>query len=252
MAKVPLLPPEISPLTPEARSPKSEARHGMILLVVVIIVALLSLAGYAFVSLMNSELDSTRQRGREMQMHYVTQSGVSLLESTATLSQLDRNWAGGTYDNPGMFCAASMTDDWSAVQSPGRFTIVAPKIDNGRMTGIRYGLVNESAKLNLAKVLEWETANPGDGVGALQKLPGMSVQTAEAILDWIDSDNQQRPGGAEAAYYSQMRLPYKPRNAVPVTLEEFLLVRGVTRTLMFGDDENFNFVPDSQEARMAE
>ena len=230
---------------------KPEARKGMVLLVVVIIVALLSLAGYAFVALMNSELDSTRQRGREMQMHYVTQSGVSLLESTATLSQLDRNWAGGTYDNPGLFCAASITDDWSAVQSPGRFTIVAPRIDNGRMTGIRYGLVNESAKLNLAKVLEWETANPGDGVSALQKLPGMSVQTAEAILDWIDSDNQQRSGGAEATYYSQMRLPYKPRNAVPVTLEEFLLVRGVTRTLMFGDDENFNFVPDSQEAHMA-
>lgn len=245
-------PPEESPpLKPEVRSPKPVPHSGMVLLVVVIIVALLSLAGYAFVALMNSELDATRQRGREMQMHYVTQSGVSLLESVATLSQFDRGWTGGTYDNPSLFCAAAMTDDWSAVQASARFTVVSPKIDGGRMSGIRYGLVNESAKLNLAKVLEWETANPGDGVNALRKLPGMSVQTAEAILDWIDADNNARAGGAEAAYYTQMRLPYKPRNAVPVTLEEFLLVRGVTRQLMFGDDENFNFVPDSQEARMA-
>ena len=236
-------------IPPEARGPKPDARHGMVLLVVVIVMALLTLAGYAFVALMNSELDSTRQRGREMQMHYITQSGVSLLESVASLSQIDRNWAGGTYDNSSLFCATQISNDFSDIAS-ARFTVVAPKIESGRMSGIRYGLVNESAKLNLAKVLEWETANPGDGVNALRKLPGMSAQTAEAILDWIDADDQQRVSGAESSWYTQRRLPYKPRNAVPVTLEEFLLVRGVTRQLMFGDDENFNFVPDTQETRM--
>ena len=236
----------------EVRSLKPETRSGMILLVVIVIVALLSLAGYAFMALMNSELNSARQRGRDIQVQYISQSGISLVESVATLSQNERQWAGGTFDNPTLFCAASIDGDLFHSDSSPRLTVVAPKLDNGRMAGIRYGLINESSKLNLAKVLEWETANPGDGVNALRRLPGMTVQIAESILDWIDADDQQRPGGAEAAWYAQQRLPYRPRNAVPVTLEEFLLVRGVTRQLMFGDDENFNFVPDSQEARMSQ
>ncbi|MCL2117356.1 MAG: type II secretion system protein GspK [Planctomycetaceae bacterium] len=229
----------------------SHARTGMILLVVIVIIALLSLAGYAFMALMNSELDSARQRGRDIQVQYISQSGVALIESVATLSPTERQWAGGTYDNPSLFCAAAIDGNLFSTNHSPRLTVVAPKLDSGRMIGIRYGLVNESGKLHLGKVLEWETANPGDGVNALRKLPGMTAQIAESLLDWIDADDQQRPGGAEAAWYAQQRLPYQPRNAVPVTLEEFLLVRGVTRQLMFGDDENFNFVPDSQESRMA-
>ena len=233
------------------RSSSLAPRPGMILLVVIVIIALLSLAGYAFMALMNTELDSARQRGHDIQVQFISQSGVSLLESVAMLSQNERQWAGGTFDNPTLFCAASIDSDMFRSEFSPRFTVVAPKLDNGRMTGIRYGLINESSKLHLAKVLEWETANPGDGVNALTKLPGMTVQLAESMLDWIDADDQQRPGGAESAWYAQQRLPYKPRNAVPVTLDEFLLVRGVTRQLMFGDDENFNFVPDAQEARMS-
>ena len=230
----------------------SHARTGMILLVVIIIVAMLSLAGYAFMALMNSELNSARQRGRDVQVQYISQSGVALIESVATLSQNERQWTGGTYDNPSLFCAAAIDGEpFRTIRSP-RFTIVAPKLDNSRMAGIRYGLINESAKLHLAKVLEWETANPGDGVNALRQLPGMTTQIAESLLDWIDADDRQRPGGAESAWYSQQRLPYRPRNAVPVTLEEFLLVRDVTRQLMFGDDENVNFVPDGQEAHLAQ
>ncbi|MDR1492626.1 MAG: general secretion pathway protein GspK [Planctomycetaceae bacterium] len=222
-------------------------RRGIALLVVVVIIALLSLAGYAFVALTSSELNAARQRGRDIQIQYAVQSGVSLVEATAMQSELERQKLGGTYDNPRLFCAVSTSDNPLDSQSQPHLTIIAPRIKNGQFAGIRYGLVNESAKLHLAKILEWETANSGDGVKALQHLPGMTVQTAEAILDWIDADNRQRTSGAEAAYYTRRRLPYRPRNAVPATLEEFLLVRGVTRRLMFGNDENFNFVNDFYE-----
>ncbi|MDR1384778.1 MAG: general secretion pathway protein GspK [Planctomycetaceae bacterium] len=222
-------------------------RRGIALFVVVVIVALLALAGYAFVALTSSELNTARQHGRDIQIQYAVQSGISLVEVTAMQSELERRRLGGTYDNPRLFCAASLSDNPLDGQSQTHLTIVAPHIENGRFAGIRYGLVNESAKLHLAKVLEWENAAPGNGVKALQRLPGMTVQIAEAILDWIDADNRQRTSGAEAAYYTRQRLPYRPRNAVPATLEEFLLVRGVTRQLMFGNDENFNFVNDSYE-----
>ena len=243
-----------------------QKRRGLALFLVVLVVALLTLAGYAFVALMSVELDTARQRGREIQVQYVTQSGISLIETVAAASPLQRGLVGGTYDNPKMFCAVSMTNAPPQMQMqmspemlpsqllpqipsqpPGRVTVIAPRFENGRFTGVRYGLVNESSKLHLAKVLEWENAKPGDGINALRQLPGMTDQIAESILDWIDADDMRRPGGAEAADYAAKKLPYRPRNAVPVSLEEFLLVQGVTRLLMFGDDENFNFVPDSLE-----
>ncbi|MBQ6828695.1 MAG: general secretion pathway protein GspK, partial [Thermoguttaceae bacterium] len=75
----------------------------------------------------------------------------------------------------------------------------------------------------------------------LLKLPGMTETAADSILDWIDADETARPRGGETKYYADEKLPYSPRNAVPVFLEELLLARGVTRLHLYGTDENFTF-----------
>ena len=80
-------------------------------------------------------------------------------------------------------------------------------------------------------------------------LPGMTDQIADAILDWIDPDDAPRQFGAEADYYRGLNVPYAPRNGVPASLEELLLVRGVTRELLFGADANFNYQLEPQETR---
>jgi len=64
---------------------------------------------------------------------------------------------------------------------------------------------------------------------------------ADSILDWIDADDLPRSSGAELDYYRSAGLPYGPRNAIPVSLEELLLVRDVNRSLLFGTDANFSF-----------
>ena len=122
--------------------------------------------------------------------------------------------------------------------------IVSPSGD--RPTGeVRFGLQNESAKLHLAVLAEWERRAPGSAAAALLQLPGMSESTAAAILDWIDADGDPRPGGAEAEYYASQRLPYEPRNGVPALLEELLLVRDVSRQALFGADADSGLSADS-------
>jgi hypothetical protein len=76
------------------------------------------------------------------------------------------------------------------------------------------------------------------------KLPGMTPSIADSILDWIDADKTARPSGAELDYYERIGAPYRPRNAVPVSLEELLLVRDMTRQLLFGTDTNFTYGAD--------
>jgi DNA uptake protein ComE-like DNA-binding protein len=70
---------------------------------------------------------------------------------------------------------------------------------------------------------------------------------AEAILDWIDSDDQPRPLGAEREYYSTLNPPYAPRNGPLGSIEELLLVRDVTPALLFGPDLNRNAHIDGVE-----
>jgi DNA uptake protein ComE-like DNA-binding protein len=78
-------------------------------------------------------------------------------------------------------------------------------------------------------------------------LPGMTETIADAILDWIDSDDEPRMLGAERDYYSTLTTPYAPRNGPIGSIEELLLVRDVTPALLFGPDLNRNFAIDGIE-----
>ena len=106
------------------------------------------------------------------------------------------------------------------------------------------------SKLHLGLLLDLERRSPAAGRDALMNLPGMDESTADAILDWIDTDSVQRDQGAESDYYSGLDPPRQPRNALPPNLEELLLVRGVTREKLFGADLNANFQVDPQEEQL--
>lgn len=64
-----------------------------------------------------------------------------------------------------------------------------------------------------------------------------AIDFLDAIRDWIDSDDQDRDHGAEEGYYLSLARPYRPRNAPLQTLEELLLVRGMTDDIFYGNEE---------------
>ena len=57
----------------------------------------------------------------------------------------------------------------------------------------------------------------------------------DAIGDWIDQDDDERPQGAEEGYYRGLNPPYACRNGAVTTIEELLLVKGMTPELLYGD-----------------
>lgn len=59
----------------------------------------------------------------------------------------------------------------------------------------------------------------------------------DAIMDWIDSDENERDYGAEEGYYLSLERPYKPRNAPIQSLEELLLIRGMTNDIFYGNED---------------
>jgi DNA uptake protein ComE-like DNA-binding protein len=140
---------------------------------------------------------------------------------------------------------ALVANDQPSEFDRGRFTLLAPAQVDGRYSGVRFGVEDESAKLNLNVLLA-----PGaedQARNRLLALPGMTPPIADAILDWLDADDAPREFGAESEVYNQLTPPYTPRNGPVNSLDELLLVRGVTPELLYGLDQNRNLFVDAEE-----
>src|SRR5207249_2350667 len=86
----------------------------------------------------------------------------------------------------------------------GRFSLMAPPaVDDaiGGSTTVRYGVIDESGKININALVALDSSGKV-AHDALIKLPNMTEEIADAIIDWIDADDEQRPSGAENQYYS--------------------------------------------------
>ena len=210
----------------------------MIILFIAIVVAALAALSLGLVSLAIVEHNAVVQNGYTVQLTQVVLSGVD-----AAAKAIDDPAHPDLIDNPSRFCGIEVI---SAELTPpgfgaGCFTVFSPRLEQEQVRGVRSGLTRESAKLSLEAVLNWENESPGQGVRALEKLPGMTPVMVDSTLDWLDTDNDVRPQGAESAYYQQEQKTYRPRNAVPIALGELLLIRDVEQALIVGEDNQLTF-----------
>jgi DNA uptake protein ComE-like DNA-binding protein len=222
-------------------------RAGSVLVLTLVVVALLTLGAAAFFERMFAEHRATRAAGRQLQARHLAESGVECIKAVLLQEPAVIQDSGGLYANPSLFQGMLAIDDPLAAFR-GRFTALAPNLTtDGLYGGIRYGLENESSRLNLNAVLLADSSGPDGARKLLMTLPGMTESIADAILDWIDHDDQPRQLGAERDYYSSLAAPYEPRNGALASIEELLMVRDVTPALLFGADLNRNAAIDGLE-----
>jgi len=225
-------------------------QSGFIVLIVMVVIIMLALAGMAFVLNLSLENKAAHLQGDQQQLQQTLASGVELVRGFLAQTPAGRQQAGGTFQNSAAFAAIAISTD-SIVGNDTRFSVVSPDDESESSGGVRFGLQNESARLNLASLGDWDAAEPGAARAALMQLPGMTEAIADAILDWIDGDDVPRASGAESEYYIGRGLPYEPRNHVPAVLDELLLVRDVSRNSLFGVDANRNYREEPSEVQQA-
>lgn len=237
----------------------NELRYGVVLIVVLVLAIMVALAGFGFLSAMSTEYEAARLNGSMRQAKQTLASAESTLLWFGSLSKQQRKLVGGLYHNPLRFrghlveslaepgagsSSASLTsnplleqpasEDRGLVDDRWRFSVVAVDQTPEQNSVLRFGLKNESSKLNLNTLMKWEQATPGAGRASLMQLAGMTEAAADAILDWMDADDQAREFGAETDYYQTLDQPYRAANAVPNRLTELLFVKGVTRAMLMG------------------
>jgi hypothetical protein len=218
------------------------------LIITLVVIMFLTLGAYSFTDLMLTRKEAVQLSGRQTQTRMMVDSGCDLTVAFLIQDKETRLEAGGLFDNPARFRALPIVPDDNP-RERGSVSILSPALDDeGYLAGTRFGLEDESTRLNLNTLLALEGTVPDSSRNLLLALPGMTEDVADAILDWIDPDSEPREFGAEADYYSGLTPPYACKNGPLSTVEELLLIRGVTPALLFGADVNRNGVLDPHEA----
>lgn len=194
----------------------------MVLWAVVLVAIVL---GAIQVYALRQSVDARRQVARVRAL-WAARAGVEAQVAALTAATL----------SPDAQSPLTVQSDLEAAAS-GELQLARYDIQHEVPTGRLPGPADAHAKINI------NTATRED----LLLLPDMDESIADAILDWIDRDDDTREFGAESGQYLGMRYPYLPRNAPFRSIQELELVVGVRPEFVRGEDWNLNGVLDPNE-----
>ena len=121
------------------------------------------------------------------------------------------------------------------VARAGRFSILSLSYNaDDAQPRYQFGVEDQSSKLSLETLLRWDQQRPGSARAALLQLPEMNDALADALLDWIDPDDEAHEFGAESEFYLGLEPPRLPPNSLPTLLDQLLAVRGFTPQQLLG------------------
>lgn len=226
------------------------ARRGVILPVVLFMLLLLGLLGAMFAFRVNADLAATQVVSYRLQTKLAAESGIEFAKLLLRTARLDVNrW----YHNPDelhrIIVWGHDTDStvWGTneeFEEEGamvyRFSLVADDPTDDEQF-IRFGITDESAKLNLNVISERQLhVLVSEVVAGDEEINVQDI--VDAILDWRDEDEEPRgeEGGTEGEYYRTLDKPYRVKNGPFDTVEELLLVKGVTPEILYGEDYDRN------------
>lgn len=221
-----------------------DARRGYVIFAVLIVVVVLSLIAYRFTDTMSAEYRASARAGDDAQVKAAALSGLHyaaavLSDRTTFTTELESN----PFDNSTIFEGVRLD---ATGDGPTRratcFDIRCAVTVNGSSEQ-RFGVIDEGGKLNINSMIALDPT--GEVLyTALLTLPNMTPEIADAIVDWVDADDTKRASGAESSEYGALTNPYKAKNGPLNSLDELLLVQGVTPDLLYGGDRNRNGVYD--------
>ena len=198
--------------------PRINDRGVALPLVLWVLVILMVIAGeYAFT--MRVEGSATRNFKDEVSAHQLAISGVSL-----AAAELSADYSIAAVDKDGKLVLFKREGRTFNPLKAGR----ALALGEG---DVSYGIEDERGKINI------NTASR-ETLDELLRLTGVEKTERDVIidsvLDWRDSNHEFHLNGAEDEYYSALPEPYGAKDGDFDTVEELLLVKGMTPEVFYG------------------
>ncbi len=211
---------------------------GIALFMVLWVLMLLSVIVGEFCYAMRTEVNVTRNFKEQTEGYYIALGGLNraigelvrnefIPEKTSSNTNVDdsnnarRNPFGPSEGNE------KESEDVEADGSRWRINSQIPAIALGE-GHFEVMIGNESGKVNINKAGESLLKTM---LGSLDIEQHEKDIIVDSILDWRDENNLHRMNGAEDDYYKSLPEPYECKDADFDSIEELLLVRGVTREL---------------------
>lgn len=206
----------------------NQARHrrGFAILLVLWVLIIAGVVIAAVQATAFSEAVSGRAAMSRIRAHWAARAGVE-----ATIARLEYYT-----QNPDLSDAFSIMQDMVDV-SQGTLADAAYQVSHTESGKEILGPADAHAKININSMSK----------NALATLPYMTEDVADAIMDWIDADDDTNPLGAEVGFYQGRANSYQPRNDYFRSIQELELVSGVLPEYVRGEDWNLNGRLDPNE-----
>ncbi len=210
---------------------QSPSSRGFILVAVLVLVMLISMIAISLMFQLKAADTAVSAGASAEQAWSAAMSGV---QEAIRIARAAKPGVNDWEENAVAFKDRLVFDD---VSERWYFTVYSPAAADEALSDMRYGLTSEAGKMNVNAA---HTTN-------LTHLPRMTAPMIAALRDFVDWDSDVRPEGAEQEYYDSLPRPYTIRNGPLDTLDELLLVRGFTPSLLYGEDANMNWRLDVNE-----
>jgi general secretion pathway protein K len=197
-------------------------RSGIALITVILILSILVAAALELNRSSRSDIYQAANTGDGLKLIYIAKSGFYAAAALLADSK-------GEYE--------TLRDDWAqaevlSAQSKTLF-------DNGSFA-VR--IEDEKGKIPLNKLVAGGTVNDNIREVLLRLLKqkefgleeAKAAEIVDAIIDWMDENEDITGMGAESSYYSSLSVPYAAKNAPLDCIEELLMVKGMTNELFGG------------------
>jgi general secretion pathway protein K len=207
-------------------------QRGMALLMTILIISLIMVVTLRFNISMRANLGTASNLQNNITLDYMAKS---VFNASRAILSVDAN--DNTYD--------TLQEDWASLSAAAMyFSYFFNKGQGG------VNVTDHSGRIQVNSLLKRDEGKWQ--VNEVQKKVWLNLLSSdeyelteeeaeniiEAIVDWIDEDDDASGfGGAENSYYQSLDIPYSPRNGPMEFVEELLLVKGITDELFYGTEE---------------
>jgi len=201
--------------------------EGFALILTILIISLIVTLTLQFNASMRSDLYAASNLRDSIKLGYIAKSGFNWALAILSVDALESDF--DSIHDPWMY-AKALSSYSTSIFEEGRFEVEI--MDHSGKIQINQ-LVDKDGKYN-NKQKDLLTRFLNSKQFGLE--PQDVANIVDAIKDWMDGDNDT-DFGAENAYYQTLEKPYSCKNAPLDSLEELLLIRGITKELFYGTED---------------
>lgn len=202
-----------------------QSQSGIALITVILIISILVAAALELNRSSRADVYDAANLSDGIKLGYIAKSGfygaaVLLVNAQNEYETLRDDWA-----------HAEILSAQSKSFFPNGYFIVRIEDEKGKIPLNKLvvgGAVNENIKAVLLRLLE---------LPEFDLKENQAAEILDAIIDWIDENDDVTGRGAESSYYLSQALPYTAKNTPLDCIDELLMIKGITSELFAGTKE---------------